>query len=130
MNITFKYSPEIKERSVRLMQEHRSEYPSLWATIESIVPKIGYTPPTLHDWVKKHGIDTGLREGITSGERERTDALKHLTKNSSLAKSHTILKRHFQKSRLHWQLQRELPKMLLLTHALMNLDSHSGARHP
>ena len=71
MNKTKKYSPEVKERAVRLVQEHRSEYPSLWSTIESIAPKIGCAPPTLHDWVKKHEIDTGLRDGVTSEERER-----------------------------------------------------------
>src|SRR5512146_1050530 len=70
MNKSNKYSPEVKERAVRLVQEHRSEYPSLWSTIESIAPKIGCAPPTLHDWVKKHEIDTGLRDGVTSEERE------------------------------------------------------------
>ena len=74
MNKTNKYSPEVKERAVRLVQEHRSEYPSLWSTIESIAPKIGCAPPTLHDWVKKHEIDTGLRDGVTSEEREQVMA--------------------------------------------------------
>ncbi|HUM74720.1 MAG TPA: IS3 family transposase, partial [Nitrosomonas europaea] len=43
------FSPEVKERAVRLVQEHRQEYPSLWATVESIAPKIGCVPSTLLD---------------------------------------------------------------------------------
>ena len=71
-------------------REHRSEYPSLWATIESIAPKIGCTPPTLHDWVKKREIDTGLRDGVTSEERERIKALEREVKE--LRRANEILK--------------------------------------
>lgn len=46
-NITNKFSPEVRERAVRLVQEHRGEYPSLWLAVESIAPKIGCTPQTL-----------------------------------------------------------------------------------
>ena len=49
-----KFSPEVRERSVRLVQERRGEYPSLWAALESIAPKIGCVPQTLSDWVKRH----------------------------------------------------------------------------
>lgn len=66
-----KYSPEVRERAVRLVQEHRGEYPSLWAAIESIAPKIGCVPQTLHEWVRKHEVDAGLRDGVTTEERER-----------------------------------------------------------
>ena len=66
-----KYSPEVRERAVRMVQEHRNEYPPQWAAIESIAPKVGCVPQTLHDWVKKHEIDTGLRDGVTSEERDR-----------------------------------------------------------
>ncbi|SDY94069.1 Transposase DDE domain-containing protein [Nitrosomonas halophila] len=48
-----KFSPEVRERSVRLVQEHRGEYPSLWAAVESIAPKIGCVPSTLLEWVKR-----------------------------------------------------------------------------
>ena len=47
-----------------MVQEHRGEYPSLWAAIESIAPKIGCVPQTLHEWVRKHEVDTGLRDGV------------------------------------------------------------------
>ena len=65
-NATQKYSPEVRERAVRLVQEHRGEYPSLWAAIESLAPKIGCVPQTLHGWVRKYEVDTGLRDGVTS----------------------------------------------------------------
>ena len=64
MTKTKKFSPEVRERAVRMVLEHRGEYPSLWAAIESIAPKIGCVPQTLNDWVKKQEIDTGLREGL------------------------------------------------------------------
>ena len=54
-----KFSPEVRERAVRMVQEHRADYPSLWAAIESIAPKIGCVPQTLNDWVKKPEVDSG-----------------------------------------------------------------------
>ena len=71
-----KYSPEVRERAVRMVQERRGEYPSLWAAVESIAAKIGCAPHTLLEWVKKHQIDTGLRDGVTSEERDRIKALE------------------------------------------------------
>ena len=88
--ITPKYSPEVRERAVRMVQEHRGEYPSLWAAIESIAPKIGCVPQTLHDWVRKHEIDTGMRDGVTSDERERLKALER--ENKELRRANEILK--------------------------------------
>jgi transposase-like protein len=66
MNKSKKFSPEVRERAVRLVQEHRGEYPSLRAAIESIAPKIGCVPQTLLDWVKRHEIDSRMREGVTT----------------------------------------------------------------
>ena len=54
-----KFSPEVRERAVRMVQEHRGEYSSLWAAIESIAPKIGCVPQTLNEWVKRGEIDAG-----------------------------------------------------------------------
>ena len=70
-----RFSPEVRERAVRMVHEHRGEYPSLWACIESIAPKIGCVPQTLNDWVKQHGIDAGVRDGVSTDERERVKAL-------------------------------------------------------
>lgn len=58
-----------------------NRYPSLWAAIESIAPKIGCVSQTLHDWVRKHEIDTGVRDGVTSDERERLKTLEHENKD-------------------------------------------------
>jgi len=66
---TNRFSPEVRERAVRMVLEHRGEYPSLWAAIESIAPKIGCVPQTLNDWVRKHQVDAGDRPGVTSGEQ-------------------------------------------------------------
>ncbi len=75
-----KFSPEVRERAVRLVQEHRGEYPSLWAAIESIALKIGCVPQTLNDWVKRDEVDSGQREGLISSEREQLKALQREVK--------------------------------------------------
>lgn len=54
-----------------MVQEHRCEYACLWAAIESIAPTIGCVPQTHNEWVRKQQVDTGLRDGITSEERDR-----------------------------------------------------------
>ena len=88
--ITPKYSPEVRERAVRRVQEHRGERPSLWAAIESMAPKIGCVPQTLHEWVRKQEIDTGLRDGVTRDERERIKALEREVKE--LRRANEVLK--------------------------------------
>jgi transposase len=90
MRKSTKFSPEVRERAVRMVREHRGEYPSLWAAIESISAKIGYVPQTLHEWVKKSEIDSGTREGVTSDERERFKALER--ENKELRRANEILK--------------------------------------
>ncbi|TSE24925.1 Insertion element IS6110 uncharacterized 12.0 kDa protein [Tepidimonas aquatica] len=90
MNKTSKFSPEVRERAVRMVQEHRSECPSLWAAVESIAPKIGCVPQTLLEWVKRQEVDAGQREGLTSGERERLRQLER--ENRELRRANDILK--------------------------------------
>ena len=69
-----------------MVQDHRGEYASLWAAIEFIAPKIGCVPQTLHEWVRKLGVDTALRDGVASEERDRIKALERGTgKQGSLA---------------------------------------------
>ena len=53
MDKSKQFSSEVRERAVRLVQEHRGEYPSLWAAVESIAPKIGCVPQTLLEWIKR-----------------------------------------------------------------------------
>jgi len=90
MNKSTKFSPEVRERAVRLVQEHRGEYPSLWAAVDSIAPKIGCVPQTLLEWVKRQEVDSGQREGLSSSERERIKALEREVKE--LRRANNILK--------------------------------------
>jgi transposase len=71
------FSPEVRERAVRMVQEHRGEHPSLWAAIESIAPKIGCVPQTLNEWVKRDEIDTGARAGVTTTDLQRLSWFNH-----------------------------------------------------
>jgi len=90
MNKSNKFSPKVRERAVRMVQEHRGEYPSLWAAVESIAPKIGCVPQTLLEWVKRDEIDGGQREGMSTSERERIKALEREVKE--LRRANDILK--------------------------------------
>ena len=85
-----KFSPEVRERAVRMVQEHRSDYPSLWAAIESIAPKIGCVPQTLNEWVKRVEVDTGVRDGVTTAEAQRVKELEREVKE--LRRANEILK--------------------------------------
>ena len=85
-----KFSPEVRERAVRLVQEHRDEYRSRWAAVESIAPKIGCTPTTLLDWIKRSEVNNGTRPGVTTEERERLKALEK--ENRELRRANEILK--------------------------------------
>jgi transposase-like protein len=90
MNKTNKYSPEVRERAVRLVQEARKDYPSQWAAVESIAPKIGCAAATRHEWVKKHEIDSGMRDGVTTADRERIKALER--ENKELRQANDLLR--------------------------------------
>ncbi len=85
-----KFSPEVRERAVRLVFEQRNDHPSMWATIESIAPMIGCVPQTLHDWVRKHEVEHGMRDGVTQIERDRVKALEREVKE--LRRANEILK--------------------------------------
>ena len=85
-----KFSPKVWERAVRLVQEHRGEYPSLWAAIESISPKIGCVPQTLNEWVKRVEVDTGVRDGVTTAAAQRVKELEREVKE--LRRANEILK--------------------------------------
>ena len=71
-----RYSPEVRERAVRLVFEHGSEHDSQWAAISSIAAKIGCTPETLRKWVRRSEVDGGHRDGVTSDERARIKDLE------------------------------------------------------
>lgn len=90
MNKSKKFSPEVRERAVRLVQEHRGEYPSLWSAVESIAPKIGCVPQTLLDWVKRVEVDAGVRPGVSTAEAQRTKELEREVKE--LRRANDILR--------------------------------------
>jgi len=90
MNKSNKFSPEMRERAVRMVLEHRGEYPSLWAAVESIAPKVGCVPQTLLSWVKRVEIDSGKREGVTTSEAQRVKDLER--ENKELRRANEILK--------------------------------------
>ena len=73
-----------------MVQEPRGEYPSLWAAIESIAPKIGCVPQTLHEWIKRAEVDAGKREGVTTSEAQRVKDLEREVKE--LRRANEILK--------------------------------------
>jgi transposase len=76
MRKSVKFSPEVRERAVRMVVEHRGEYESQWAAVVSIAAKIGSTPQTLLNWVRQHERDTGQREGVTTAEAQRVKELE------------------------------------------------------
>jgi transposase-like protein len=84
------FSPGARERAVRMVQEHRGEYSSLWAAIESNPPKIGCVPQRLNEWVKRVEIDTGARAGVTTTDLQRLKELER--ENKELRKANEILK--------------------------------------
>jgi transposase len=90
MNKSNKYSPEVRERSVRMVQEHRGEYPSLWAAVESIALKIGCAPQTLLEWVKRAEVDARTRPGTTTAEMQRIKELEREVKE--LRRANDILR--------------------------------------
>jgi transposase-like protein len=85
-----KFSPEVRERAVRMVFEHRDEHPSQWAAVESIAAKIGCVPQTLHAWVKQHEVDAGQREGVSTAEAQRIKDLEREVRE--LRKANEILK--------------------------------------
>ena len=91
MSKAVRFSPEVRERAVRMVLEHLDEHSSLWAAIQSIAPKIGCTPQTLNNWVRQHERDTGAREGLTTADRERIKAMEREIKE--LRQANEILRK-------------------------------------
>ncbi|WP_439901005.1 IS3 family transposase [Shigella flexneri] len=86
-----RFSPEVRQRAVRMVLESQSEYDSQWATICSIAPKIGCTPETLRVWVRQHERDAGGGDGgLTTAERQRLKELER--ENRELRRSNDILR--------------------------------------
>jgi len=73
---TNKYSPEVRERAVRMVRSNESQHESRWSAILSISSKIGCAPQTLNEWVKKVEVDNGRRGGVTTEMAEKMKALE------------------------------------------------------
>jgi len=86
-----RYSPEVRDRAVRMVREHLGDYPSRWAAIQSIAAKIGCTTQTLDNWMKQDERDVGERSGLTSDERARMKALER--ENRELRQANEILRK-------------------------------------
>ncbi len=86
-----KFSPEVRERAVRMVLDHAGDYPSQWAAIASIAAKIGCTAQTLSNWVKQTERDSGKRAGLTTDDRERLKQLER--ENKELRQANEILRK-------------------------------------
>jgi transposase len=86
-----KFSPEVHERAVRMVFEHRTEHTSQWAAILSIAAKIGCTAQTLSNWVRQAERDQGKRLGPTTDDRERIKVLER--ENRELKQANEILRK-------------------------------------
>ena len=86
-----RFSPEMRERAVRLVREHGPEHPSQWAAIGSIASKLGCTAETLRKWVRQAERDTGQRGGLTTDERQRFKELER--ENRELKRTNEILRK-------------------------------------
>jgi transposase len=86
-----RYSPEVRERAVRMVFEHEREYGSQWAALKSIGSKIGCTAETLRKWVRQVERDTGKRDGLTTDEKHRLKELER--ENRELKRANEILRK-------------------------------------
>jgi transposase-like protein len=88
---TNKFSPEVRERSVRMVLDHAGDHSSRWAAMVSIAGKIGCTAQTLNEWVKKAEVESGRRAGLPSDVAERLKALER--ENRELRQANEILRK-------------------------------------
>jgi transposase len=88
---TNRFSPEVRARAVRMVLDHEAEHASRWAAVVSIAAKIGCTPQTLNEWVKKAEVDSGKRSGGPSDVADRLKALER--ENRELRQANEILRK-------------------------------------
>ena len=88
---TNKFSPEVRERAVRLVFETEGQHSSRWQAVLSIAAKIGCTAQTLNEWIKKAEVDSGRRAGIPTEMAEKMKALER--ENRELRQANEILRK-------------------------------------
>jgi len=88
---TNKFSPEVRTRAVRMVLDHEGEHASRWASVVSIAAKIGCTPQTLNEWVKKAEVDSGRKPGLTTDMAAKLKALER--ENRELRQANEILRK-------------------------------------
>jgi len=88
---TNKFSPEVRSRAVRLVLDHEHEHLSRWAAVVSVASKIGCTPQTLNEWIKKTEIDGGRRAGVPTDMAAKLKALER--ENRELRQANEILRK-------------------------------------
>ena len=91
MNKSTRFSPEVRERTVRLVLEHQGEYASQWAAISSIAGTIGCTAESLRRWVRQTERDLGKRGGLSTSDRDRLNELERETRE--LKRANEILRK-------------------------------------
>src|SRR3954454_19307561 len=85
-----KYDPEIRARAVRLVLDHRGDYPSEWAAIKAVSSRLGMNAETLRNWLRKQQVDDGQRGGVSSEAAAEIGALKR--RNAELEQTIEVLK--------------------------------------
>jgi transposase len=86
-----RFSPEFRERAVRLVLDHASAHGSRWGAIRSIAEKMGCSAEALRHWVHRAAIDTGIRPGVTTDDRQRLQELER--ENRELRRANEILRK-------------------------------------
>jgi transposase len=86
-----RYSPEVRERAVRMVLEHEGDHDSQWSAIRSIAEKMGCSPETLRKWLRQAERDQGRRPGLTTAEQERLKELER--ENRELRRANEILRK-------------------------------------